>query len=188
MSRTRLIRPGFFSDERMAALPAVTRLIYIGIWTLCDDAGYFERRPGEIAVSLLPYERPLRRQRLVDAALEELLAIARIRWLDCGEHGVCPTLPEHVMKGGNHAYTYKARHDSDCATTLFRSRAARGRIEPVTNESGTDQVRVADKSRSFSVSDSVSSSGLDSGRRRPLDETMEKAGGFAATLVAGKAR
>lgn len=186
MSRTRLIRPAFFSDERMARTSIPTRLVYIGLWTLCDDAGYFERRPAEIAVALFPYERVGRRQKLVDAALLELAELDRIRWLECGDHGLVPTLPDHVQKAGNHAYTHKARHDSSCAATLFRSRAARGRIDVAERESLTGPVRGTDKSRSFSGSSSFSDS--DSGRAaaRGLKETATETGGFVATLAKGE--
>lgn len=180
MSRTRLIRPGFFADQRMAALPIATRLIYIGLWTLCDDAGYFEWKPPEIAVALFPWERPARRQKLIDEALVELVEHDRVRLLECGEHGLVPTIPDHVQKGGNHAYTFQAKHDTACAATLFRSRAARGRIDVSDRESLTSTVRVADKS--FSFSGSSSSSVLESGRNG-LREAAEAAGGYAATLV-----
>lgn len=175
MSRTRLIRPGFYADERLARAALATRYVYIGLWTLCDDAGYFERRPAEIAVALFPYERVGRRQKIVDAALVELETLERVRWLECGEHGVVPTLPEHVQKAGNHAYTFQARHENTCRLTLFRSRAKTDEIESL--------ARVPDKSRSVLVLDSGSV--LDSGRGAPrsLKEAATTTGGFVAALA-----
>lgn len=150
MSRTRLVRPGFFSDERLARLPAWTRLVYVGLWTLADDGGYFDRKPGEIAAELFRFDTVRRRERRVDTALDELLDAGRIRWLDCGEHGVIPTLPEHgVIRGGNHAYNVRARHDEVCVPTLFRAREA-----PMTNK----YVPSTNGSLSESVSESVSGS------------------------------
>lgn len=184
MSRTRLIRPAFFSDELMHRLPVWTRLVYVGLWTLCDDAGYFDRKPAEIAAELFRYDAPARRLRRVDEALGRLVDSGRVRWLDCGKHGVVPTLPEHgVMRGGNHAYNVKSKHDEACALTLFRARQA-----PMTRE----YVPGTNKSRSDSVSDSLSGSVSDSGRPagrdsdNPLREASLAAGGFAKRLAVAK--
>lgn len=159
MSRTRLVRPAFFSDELMARLPAWTRLVYIGLWTLTDDAGYFERRPAEIAAELFRYDRPATRQHRVDAALDELVKAGRVTWLECGEHGVVPTLPRYgVIKGGNHAYTSRERHETVCQLTLFKRRQAgftRAAL-PSTDVSQTSHVSVSvSESGSGSVSESV---------------------------------
>lgn len=177
MSRTRLIRPAFFSDERMSRTSIPTRLIYIGLWTLADDAGFFLWRPAEIAVALFPYESAGRRQRRVETALAELAKLERIRPLECGEHGLIPTLPEHVQKAGNHAYTFQARHENQCRLTLFQSRAKADSIESL--------ARVPDKSRSVLVSESGSVSDSDSGRApaRGLKEAATTAGGFVAALA-----
>ncbi len=51
MARTRLIRPEFFTDELMAAISIPARLVYIGLWTLCDDDGYFESKPRSGAMT-----------------------------------------------------------------------------------------------------------------------------------------
>lgn len=142
MSRTRLIRPEFFTDELMAASPIPTRFIYIGLWTLCDDAGYFENKPRQIAASLLPYDGPTHRQKIVDKALADLVAMGRVRVLDCGIHGWVPTLTKHGQKGGNKSETYLARHRSTCLV----------RTAPQPVRTGTD------KSSSVSVSVSVSDS------------------------------
>jgi hypothetical protein len=177
MPRTRLFRPAFFTDKLIASLPAWTQLTYVGLWTLADDAGYFERRPEEIALALFGHTRPATRERRVAAALELLVEKERVRWLDCGEHGVIPTLPEHgVMRGGNHSYNVKAKHDEACALTLFRARQA-----PMTRE----YVPGTNKSRSGSGSVSGSGSGSESDAPpRGLNETAATTGGFVATLAA----
>jgi hypothetical protein len=170
MSRTRLLRPDFFKDERMAALSITARYVYMGLWTLCDDAGYFELKPRQIAAELFPYEGPARRQRVVDGCLADLVANGRIRYLECGEHAVVPTLPKHGTKGGNKAETYLARHRGTC---LVHTQADRVRTGP-----------------SKSSSDSVSDSGSDSVRveeradAQALEHAAAEAGGFVAGLAA----
>jgi len=175
MSRTRLIRPAFFADALMSTLSIPTRLVYIGLWTLCDDAGYFEWKPAEIAVALFPYDRPGRRQKIVETALAALVENDRIRVLECGDHGLVPTIPDHVQKAGNHAYTFQVRHENVCRLTLFQSRARADEI--------TSHARVPDKSRS--VLGSGSGSVLESGHApaRGLKEVATETGGFVGTLV-----
>lgn len=56
MARIRAIKPDFFLDESLAELPAMTRLLFIGLWTLADKDGLLEDRPKRIKASLLPYD------------------------------------------------------------------------------------------------------------------------------------
>lgn len=137
MARTRLIRPEFFSDGLMARLSVATRLSYIGLWTLCDDAGYFERDVPQIAAELFRYDGPVRREKAIAKALEELVGVDRVRYLDCGEHGIVPTIPDHRIKGGEPLYTVRKRHERRCSVGIRRT---------------------TDNSVSVSVSDSVSES------------------------------
>lgn len=177
MSRTRLIRPEFFTDERMAALSVPTRLTYIGLWTLADDDGYFERRPVEIAAALFRYESPARRLQRVTKALDELAAASRVKWLDCGDHGHIPTLSEHAAQGGRKSYASRDKHRRECGLRLFSKRET-GDVRTGTDLSGP-----------VSVLGSGSGSVLESGRGEPrgLKEAAKEAGGFVGKLAAAKA-
>lgn len=146
MSRTRLIRPEFYVDSTLAAVPVPTRYFYIGLWTLCDDAGYFENKPRQIAAALYPYDGQARRQKATDKALAELSGIGRVKLLDCGIHGQVPTLPKHGTKGGNKSETIRSRHVTTCLSVHVRTST--------------------DKSSSVSVSDSVSESVSESAQAR----------------------
>lgn len=42
MARIRSIKPGFWQDSRLARLPALTRLVYICLWSMADDDGRIE--------------------------------------------------------------------------------------------------------------------------------------------------
>lgn len=163
MSRTRLIRPEFFEDETMACAHVATRLFYIGLWTLCDDAGYFDLKPRQIAASLFPYDGPARRERMVAKALDELVGLGRVKYLDCGLHATVPTLPKHGVKGGNKAETVRSRHATVCLSVHVRT--------------GTD------KSSSVSVSESVSDSVSEGAQARGLRDVSKDVGGFAASLA-----
>lgn len=54
MARARNIKPGFFYNEELVELPFHTRLLFIGLWTLCDRAGRMEDRPKRIKMALFP--------------------------------------------------------------------------------------------------------------------------------------
>lgn len=56
MPRIRTIKPQFWLDEDLGKLPRDARLLYIGLWNLCDDYGVFEYRPTKIRVQLFPYD------------------------------------------------------------------------------------------------------------------------------------
>lgn len=163
MSRTRLIRPEFFSDETLASLSDTVRLFYIGLWTLCDDAGYFDLKPRQIAAVLYPFRGMAARQRLADRALAELEALGRVRVLTCGIHATVPTLPKHGVKGGTKAETYYLRHRNTCLSVQVRTST--------------------DKSSSVSVSDSVSDSDSAGGKPRNLRDVSLEVGGLVATFA-----
>jgi hypothetical protein len=56
MARSRNIKPGFFTNDGLAELPALTRLLFIGLWTIADRAGRLEDRPKRIKAEVLPYD------------------------------------------------------------------------------------------------------------------------------------
>lgn len=118
MSRTRLIRPEFYADSRMASVSVATRYFYIGLWTECDDAGYFELDLAALAVAIYPFDGRARREKATTAALAALVALERVRYLDCGHHAVVPTLPDHRIKGGEPSFVVKKRHDKRCSVAL----------------------------------------------------------------------
>ena len=56
MARSRNIKPGFFTNDVLGELPALTRLLFAGLWTLCDREGRLEDRPKKIRAETLPYD------------------------------------------------------------------------------------------------------------------------------------
>lgn len=56
MARARNIKPSFFENEELGELCPLTRLLFIGMWTIADFKGCFEYRPKRLKVQLLPYD------------------------------------------------------------------------------------------------------------------------------------
>ncbi len=56
MARSRLLKPEFFTDERLGDLEPLTRLLFAGLWTIADREGRLEDRPRRIRAEVLPYD------------------------------------------------------------------------------------------------------------------------------------
>ena len=56
MARARNIKPGFFTNDCLAELDPLTRILFIGLWTIADREGRAEVRAKRIKVQLLPYD------------------------------------------------------------------------------------------------------------------------------------
>ena len=67
MARMRIVKPRFFTNEEIAELPPLTRILFIGLWCYADRRGRLEDRPKRIKTEILPYDN-----HDVDAALTKL--------------------------------------------------------------------------------------------------------------------
>lgn len=160
-SRVRLVWPEFFTDAGLADLPKGTKLFYIGLWTLCDDDGYFPWEPRSIGAALFPYAAEPERVTWISGCLEELRAIERVEKLDCDRHGLVPTLPKYRMKGGRPTFPHRETHERTCMHV--QERVVRNERFRFREDVGTRDV------------DGVA-------REASLDEAAQQAGGFVAEI------
>jgi len=56
MARARNIKPGFFANDSLAECDPLARLLFIGLWCICDREGRLEDRPKKIKVQTLPFD------------------------------------------------------------------------------------------------------------------------------------
>lgn len=56
MARARLIKPRFFTNDDLAEISPLGRLLFIALWTIADREGRLEYRPKRIKVDCLPYD------------------------------------------------------------------------------------------------------------------------------------
>ena len=54
MARIRSVHPGLFTDEAFAGLSHAAQVLFIGIWTECDDQGVFEWKPIGLKMRIFP--------------------------------------------------------------------------------------------------------------------------------------
>jgi hypothetical protein len=56
MARARNIKPAFFSNDLLAEIDPIGRLLFIGMWTIADYKGDIEWREKKIKAQVLPYD------------------------------------------------------------------------------------------------------------------------------------
>jgi hypothetical protein len=56
MPRLRTLKPGFFTNDQLAELPAVGRLLFAGLWCVADREGRLYDRPKRIKAEVLPFD------------------------------------------------------------------------------------------------------------------------------------
>lgn len=56
MARIRSIKPSFFTNDELAPLDPIVRLLFIGLWTVADREGRLEDRPLRIKAELMPFD------------------------------------------------------------------------------------------------------------------------------------
>lgn len=56
MARSRNIKPAFFTNDVLADIEPLGRLLFIGLWTLADRQGRLEDRHRRIKAEVLPYD------------------------------------------------------------------------------------------------------------------------------------
>lgn len=119
--RIRQVRPEFWQDEEVASWPVAVRLFYVGLWGVCDDAGYFEFVPSRIAAALFPYEPRHSREAHVEKWLAALIDAGKVVRFEGCEHAVVPTLTVHQKSGGQPSCTVKKEHDVENRRTTDKS-------------------------------------------------------------------
>jgi len=56
MARARNIKPGFFTNDKLAECEFAARLLFVGLWTIADCKGRLLDRPKKIRVEVFPYD------------------------------------------------------------------------------------------------------------------------------------
>ena len=76
MARSRIIKPEFWSDEKLAKLSLQARLLYIGLWNTSDDAGTTQGHPLWLKSQIFPYDQISTTQ--IRRWLQDLVNLGRI--------------------------------------------------------------------------------------------------------------
>ncbi len=76
MARSRIIKPEFWSDEKLAKLSLQARLLYIGLWNTSDDAGTTQGHPLWLKSQIFPYDQISTKQ--IGRWLQDFVNLGRI--------------------------------------------------------------------------------------------------------------
>lgn len=78
MSRTRMLKPSFFTDERVVSVSAFARLLWMGLWCEADREGLLEDRPIAFKMRLFPVDSVDVSALLVELERAELIERYRV--------------------------------------------------------------------------------------------------------------
>lgn len=77
MARIRSIKPEFWSDPDVVALPFATRLFWIGMWSHADDYGVLKDEPERLRLQIMPAD-PVDAAAMVDELVKRDLILRRV--------------------------------------------------------------------------------------------------------------
>jgi len=136
--RIRQIRPEFFTDPVTGHLEPAVQVAYIALWCVADDDGWIDWDVPQIGAVVYPYKSVRHREALIVKAGAALVAVGRLRVLDCGCARI-PTLPTHQRIGGNKSYTARDKHMRHDAQQRMDLYARNGRLREGTVGNGTHE-------------------------------------------------
>lgn len=76
-----MIKVDFWSDEKVGAVGVLSRLLFIGTWTLADDSGVCRAHPVFLKNHLFPYDEKITKKNIEDS-LSELVNSGLIAFID----------------------------------------------------------------------------------------------------------
>ena len=77
MARSRVVKPEFFDDEKLARISRDARLFFIGTWKCSDDYGVVKGNPGWLKGNIFPYDDDVQKKQ-VEKWLSELVEIGAL--------------------------------------------------------------------------------------------------------------
>ena len=86
MPRRRMIKPEFFTDEKVINLPIPARLLFIGMWNHADDEGIFRDSPIQLKVQVFPADESIDLnviKNYIDLMIQHKLLIPGLNVDDC---------------------------------------------------------------------------------------------------------
>ena len=129
MARIRFIKPEYFDDVKVGTMPALARLLFIGLWTLADREGRLEDEPQRIKARVLPYDDDCN----IDALLDTLCAAGCIQRYTA--HG------RRVLAVSNFA-KHQRPHPKEPASSLGKPpEMSRGKTRRAVDKRGENRLR-----------------------------------------------
>lgn len=149
MPRIRTIKPEFFRHEDLQDLEAANpgsycMLVFIGLWSQCDNQGVFIYRPRQLKLDILPF---------LDFDMEETLSLLSQAGLlslyeaDGKQYGIIPTLPEHQRFTGKEAGEAGKKYPAPSEKTQGINSETTGKQQGSNSERPVSQERERERER-----------------------------------------
>lgn len=137
--RIRQVKPAFWTDGRIAKIPAPIRLFYIGLWMVADDSGWFRWDAAQLGAELYSFEPLRRREKNVALWGDVLEGEGRIKRYPCG-HAYIPTMTDHqrMSAATKRVKTFEKEHDKCIAAEVSGRQRASADPRPERNVSPTE--------------------------------------------------
>lgn len=100
--RSRIIKPEFFQNRKLAEMSAHHRLLFIGLWTIADRSGKLQDDPDLIKAMVFPFENID-----IGALLEDLSNSGFIERYNGGEYN-CIIIPKFLIHQNIHKHEAKS--------------------------------------------------------------------------------
>lgn len=145
--RIRQVKPAFWDDEKLAALPEAIRLFYIGLWMIADDGGWMRWNAVETGRVLYGFDSRGKRERRVVQMFERLVEAGRVVPYPCG-HAYIPKLMEHQRLSGQtkQVRTFEREHAGCLAPSRGSPRVpADSRTSPPGKEQEREREQVSER-------------------------------------------
>ncbi len=113
VARSRNIKHGFFTDDELAEIAPLGRLLFIGLWTLADYKGDVEWRARRIKAQILPYD-----ECDVEALAIHLDQSRFIRFYSCGGRTYI-----NITNFGKHQNPHKNERDKGSEIPAYSEEA-----------------------------------------------------------------
>ena len=152
--RKRMISPEFFQHDGLGTCSLRARLLFVGLWTLCDKAGRMRWNSLVVHGQLFPFERDAD----IDAAVAELAGVGSVALYRVGsrEYLEIPSWLDHQRPHPKEAESSLPRLDAASPMHDSSMNQARAKhessMDPSTYGSNPPETESKSKSKSESVS------------------------------------
>jgi hypothetical protein len=163
-----MISPEFFQHDGLGTCSLRARLLFVGLWTLCDKAGRMRWNSLVVHGQLFPFERDAD----IDAAVAELAGVGSVALYRVGsrEYLEIPSWPDYQRPHPKEAESSLPRLDAASPMHDSSMNQARAKHEPSMDPSTYGSNPPESESESKSESESVSIAGA---REKDDDDLSE---------------
>jgi hypothetical protein len=144
MARARNIKPAFFTNDDLAEVDPLGRLLFVGMWTIADFKGDLEWRPKRIKAQLLPYDDCNVEELAINLDKSGFIRFYSVQGVEC----------VHIPNFSKHQNPHKNEREKGSEIPVFKEEWATAHASP-TVEINLDKSRLKRNSSASDRADSL---------------------------------